>query len=165
MALHWHQDAEDFIERYRLDRQFVEDVVRSPQATEVDPRTQKVGYQVLRLRRGDIEVVVGYREPREPMVLFVRLLSGDNESPRHSVGGTKGSSIPPTLPELRRRITMYGYTITHDARHSKVLSTEGHLIAVLPKTPSDHRSLANSWRAFMRGHEQYLKGKKESGGA
>ena len=151
MKYQWNDEARNFVELYNVDRRLIVDAVRAPQMISTDPRSAEVGYPIKRLRRGDVEVVVGYREPEYPTILYVRLATpDDDQGPKRSPGGTKGSSLPPTLTELHRRITMAGYSLEHSGMHVKVLSQGGNLLMTLPKTPSDKRSLANAWHEFLR---------------
>jgi hypothetical protein len=157
-TLTWHQDAEDFVDDTGMDRAIIEAAARFPTSTSPDPRSATEGYPIKRLRRGDIEVVVGYREPKEPMILFVRLETpGEGRSMRSaSAGGGHGSSIPPTMTEMHRRIQALGYHLSSTTRHTKVLTRDGAPITTLPRTPSDNRSLANAWMQFQRAHQARL---------
>ena len=158
MNLEWNQEPLDFVDSYGLDVQLVEDAVRAPTAVDVDPRSAKVGHPIRRLRRGDIEVIVGYRTEDTPCVLYVRLLSVSSSSSGHGsrqpsgAGAGSGTSSPPTVHELHRRITALGYYIANDSRHAKVYTQAGNLVQTMPRTPSDHRSLANAWAEFKRVH-------------
>lgn len=151
MKYQWHDDAKNFVQLYAVDTRLIVDAVRAPQMISLDPRTAEVGYDIKRLRRGDVEVVVGYRDPEYPMILYVRLATpDDDQGPKRSAGGASGTTVPPTMGELHRRITMAGYSIDHSSAHPKVVARNGDTLMSLPKTPSDRRSLANTWREFIR---------------
>lgn len=161
MEIHWHPNALEFAEIYHLDKRLVEDAVRSPTSEEDDPYHEGADYPVKRVKRGDLSVTVGWREPNDPMILFIHLtLPGEQGRQRRSVGGTQGSSLPPTIPELHRRIVALGYSITTSGPHAKVRSREGAFIYTMPRTPSDKRSIANSWKGFERAHADYLASKE-----
>jgi len=159
----WNDEAKNFVELYGVDTRLIVDAVRAPQSVSIDPRTNEVGYPIKRLRRGDVEVVVGYREPEWPTILYVRLATpDDDQGPKRSPGGVSGSSVPPTMGELHRRITMAGYQVqTGGAAHPKVVSQTGDVLMSIPNTPSDKRSLANTWRDFVRLDREYKKASQE----
>lgn len=160
MKYQWNDEAKNFVELYGVDTRLIVDAVRAPQSISIDPRTPEVGYDIKRLRRGDVEVVVGYRDPERPMILYVRLATpDDDQGPKRSPGGTRGSSLPPTIAELHRRIVMAGYSLEHSAAHVKVIDREGNLLMPLPKTPSDRRAIANCWHDFLR-NDRAAKGGK-----
>lgn len=151
MKYQWNDEAKNFVELYNVDTRLIVDAVRAPQMISIDPRTAEVGYDIKRLRRGDVEVVVGYRDPEYPMILYVRLATpDDDQGARRSPGGISGSSVPPTMGELHRRITMAGYRIDHSAAHPRVMTKDGDFLMSIAKTPSDKRSLANTWRDFLK---------------
>lgn len=162
MEIHWHPRALEFAEVHRLDKQMVEDAVRAPTSVEADPHQESVDYPIQRVRRGDIIATVGWREPRDPMILFVHLnLPGEQGRQKRTVGGTKGSSLPPTVHELHRRIIALGYSISVTGPHAKVNSQQGETIYTLARTASDHRTIANGWRGFLRAHEEYKASKEK----
>ena len=128
MKYQWNDEAKNFVEIYGVDTRLIVDTVRAPQAVSLDPRSAEVGYDIKRLRRGDVEVVVGYREPEYPTILYVRLATPDDtQGPKRSHGGAKGSSLPPTVTELHRRITTQGYSLEYGAAHIKVIDDEKSL--------------------------------------
>lgn len=147
----WSDDAHDFMLIYGLDKELVLDVVRNPDREEMDPHSADVGYPIKKMRRGDIVVVVGYRDPDEPMILYVRLVNPDEpQYQKRSPRGASGSSLPPTRAELIRRIQFQGYQIDDSGRHTKVFNRAGKLMVTISKTPGSARSIADSWHQFQR---------------
>lgn len=152
----WDEEALMWAALWGLSVSAVEDCIHHPQQTAVDPRTKEIGHNVLRHRRGDVVVVVGYREPETPQVLFVTTMTGLAE--RHVRGGNggTGSTLPRSYRELRKRILDLGYRISVDSAHPKVRTSDGRVIMTFPGTPSDHRSLANTWRSFVKAHAKEM---------
>lgn len=55
------------------------------------------------------------------------------------------------LKKLLKAIEAHGFqTVTSSKGHIKVYDTNGHMIAVLAGTPSDHRSRLNELRPLKR---------------
>ena len=150
----WLAEATDFVEDVGLDAKMVESVVENPQRVEMDPRTSVVGYDVKRLKRGDIEVVVGYSDPENPMILFVRLLGPAEgwSGGRGAKGGTGGAGKgPSTVTDMVKRAQALGYTVEYST-HIKLM-WDGKFAMAIPRTPSDYRSLVNSWHQLLRDHK------------
>lgn len=148
--LAWNHAARSFVEDYSLDQRLVEDVVRKPDHIERDPHEAEVGYPVRRLRRGDITVVVGFREPDRPTILFVRLNHpGERVVAQRGAGTGSGSApAPSTLHEILRQATARGYEVRY-GKHVH-LHRNGKLAMSLSATPSDRNGYRQAWRDFMR---------------
>lgn len=150
----WLPEARDFVEDVGLDVEMIEAAVESPQRVELDPRTSAVGYDVKRLRRGDVEVVVGHSDPDNPMILFVRLLGpaqGQSGGRGSRSGGGGATKNPSTVTDLVKRAQGLGYTVEYST-HIKLMWNGKYAVA-LPRTPSDYRSLINSWHEVLRDHK------------
>lgn len=151
--LTWHAHALDFIDYYGIDQDMIEAVIRRPQRTHEDPSGADFGYPVLRYRRGDVEVVVGYEFPTHPMVLYIHLhLPMEPTGGGAKTPGGRGTTAPTTVADLHARIRAQGYSITQGGKHMQVRDGHGALLCVLPSTPSDHRTMMNTWRQFLRCH-------------
>lgn len=162
--MHWHPAARDFADMIRLDPAIVESAARNPAVVSDDPHGLEVGYPVKRHRRGDLEVVVGFQDAAQPAILFVRQHipnqrnRGQGDGATSGKGSGAGSSLPTSLRELRRRICAAGYKIVPGRRHDKVVTSAGDVLVTLPSTPSDHRSVPNTWRKFCQRHDLHQAG-------
>ena len=68
-----------------------------------------------------------------------------------AAGGGGGQTVAPrTLSQLRQRVVNAGLRIRAGSRHDLVIDTEGNVVAVLPRTPSDHRTVPNVWASIRR---------------
>lgn len=156
-SLRWLPEAESYADEWGLDQNDVESIVRSATQGTLDPRSNDAGYLIVRYRAGDVIVVVGYRETDHPMILSVYLHIPGNETigGKKSAGSGAGSTLPRSYLELRKRIMAAGYKITADL-HPKVYDPQdGTVFYTLPGTASDHRSLANNWRAWLKAKVKY----------
>jgi hypothetical protein len=78
-------------------------------------------YPVLRFRKGDLYVIVGFREPQKPMALGVYAQSRLDPDTHHTeaAGGggskTKRISTPTTFVQLKKRIAALGCVLEESA--------------------------------------------------
>lgn len=154
MTITWLPEATDFVEDVGLDPEIVLAVVQNPLRTERDPRSNLVGYEIKRLRRGDIEAVVGYLDPANPAIMFVRLLDsrGGRPTGKSTKGGTgRAGDGPSNVTDLVKRAQEMGYT-TEYSTHIKLM-WKGSFAMAVPRTPSDYRSLTNVWHQLVRDHK------------
>ena len=160
-SISWNDQALEYAGEFGLNPKDVETIVRTSSKGELDPYTHKVGHLVVKYRAGDVTVVVGYREKQHPRILWVRVNTGADDFKYHSSpGGVSGSTLPRSDRDLRRRIMEKGYKITPD-NHPKVIDVEtDQVIMTMAGTASDHRTLANTWRAFVRIHAENVAKKK-----
>lgn len=152
-----HGEAEQFIETYRFPQELVEHVCKYPQEVTLDPTSADKGYHVLRMRRGDITVVVGLRDPENPLALYVYL----NTPEDHTYGGgtrkstpgagTKKEKAPQSLRQMLGWCAANGCTTewSSGSGHTKVYF-EGAFMGTLPTTPSDHRSFKNAYSQISK---------------
>lgn len=135
--------------------------------TRWDPNSLQIGHLVLHHSDGTLIVVTGYREPTVPVVLAVydedRYFRHfeDTKDRYRSTKGLTGSQLPSSLKSLFKMIEDLGYHLTKD-NHPKVLDDQGNLVFTLPGTPGDRRSLANSWKAFLKIHQKRILTKKST---
>ena len=149
----WYPDALSFIESYGVDPAIIEAAALHPWTVTDDPKGAEVGYPVKRLRRGDVEVVVGYRDEDEPAILYVRLHTPDDPTSggRGSIKPQgRGSKIPTTLRGLKAEILQAGYSIELGGRHDLVRRPDGSVCMTLPITPSSPTSIPNAYQNFLR---------------
>ena len=152
MKISWSRSADDFVDSVKLDRDLVEDVVRNPEQTSVDPRSNGVGHKILRLRRGDVVVCVGYREEDEPTIIFVHLSNPDESgfsAPRGSKSGVGivGADIPASPQELIRRAQKLGLEVRW-GKHP-MLYLDGGYVTAVAGTPGDRNSIKMAWRRIL----------------
>lgn len=161
-TIEWDRQASKGAERWGLEKEDVEKIVRNPQRSVLDAYSTEVGYPVVKHISGDVVVVTGYRERRSPMVLSVFLSTGPGTVAGSRSGGGKGKSSPTSLGELTKRIKDMGYVFAAGG-HPKVIDPEtGTVIYTIPGTPSDWRSLANCWKAFLRRHDKWIGTEKQA---
>lgn len=155
----WDEHAEYYAAMWGLTRENVESVVRNPAASSIDPSTSEHEYMVLRHRTGDIIVVTGYLVPDMPKVIFVTTVTGAERVAKYQKAkvGNKPSSMPVSYRDLNTRIRNLGYTIEPGGKHLRVLDSDKNYVYTLPNSASDHRSLANTWRGFLRVHMERTK--------
>lgn len=155
----WTNDARAFVEIYHMDAWMVEDVVRAPTTVELDPHSNEVGYPVRRMRRGDITVVVGFRDPEDPTILFIHLDTPDNHTGSGgSIGGRAGAGlgVPGSVAEMLRALEGLGLQIRY-GKHYQVYDGD-IFVTHLASTPRDRNSVKAAWRTV----NQYLDRRAES---
>ena len=152
-SVEWQEDALDWAATWGLKTSDVEDVIKQPYDMAVDPRSGEAGHEIMRYRRGDVIVVAGLRNPKIPVVLYVTTVTGIEA--KKKAGGRSGSTAPRTFTDMRRRIEKLGYTIeVLNQGQLGVFNENGHKVYVMPSTPSEYRSLLNSWMGFLRAHRE-----------
>lgn len=154
----WDERARGYLTQWNLTEDEVRRVIRSDLNPTMDPSSSDVGHPILRFRGGDVVVVVGLREPIRPKILSVYMvIPGLREHRERTAKGGSGSSLPKTQRQLRSWIAGFGYSFRTGGSHDAVIDPEtGKRVYTVPITPSDHRSLANSWRGFLRAHAVYV---------
>lgn len=153
----WRTDAKEFAASYGLSQEDVEAIVRSRINPQVDPRSHEVGHLIIRYRAGDVIVVVGYREVDAPMVMSVWVDHHHESKAKQGsrTPGGQGKSAPTTVKELVKRVLASGYKVEMGGSHYRVVDKEtGDFLMSLPITPSDHRTIPNAWRTFIRKDAQ-----------
>lgn len=150
-VIEWHQPARDTAEQFGLDEETVLAAVRSPAHVEVDPSTAYRDYYVERRRRGDVTAIVAFPDDTRPPIIWgVYLNLPINQGKLRKAGSGSGNTAPTTMRELRRRIVMAGLKIVPGGHHDRVETADGRLVASLPRTPSDHRSIPNALTTLGR---------------
>lgn len=98
----------------------VESVVRQSERVEVAPETAAKKYPVLKFARGDVLVVVGFRNPRLPMIIAaywqaLRLpsqgVSADQSDRSGGGGGRRTVGLPTTAKQLVKRLRDVGASV------------------------------------------------------
>lgn len=144
--------AKEFLETYDFPEDVVRSVVANPETIERDPRTAEVGYPVIRLRRGDITVVVGAENPEYPAVMYIYLHTPEQFGAGGSTsGGGSGSKLPTSTRQLRTWLMDIGCSLDSSGKgsHTKVYYRDRYL-GVIAKTPSDNRSVANEYHLMRK---------------
>jgi len=157
-TLFWDDRAQDWLDTWNITQDEAESIVLYDTRPTLDPSSTAAGHPILRFRKGDVIVVVGLREQHRPKVLSVFMhIPGMKEWVERTTSSNSGSSLPTTNRQLRSWIIDFGYRIIPGGgKHDKVADREdGTVIYSLPNTPSDHRSLANAWKAFLKEHAKY----------
>ena len=153
----WSDSAKEFARKLDVTTEEVEQIVRNPGSTRWDKSSLDKGHLVVHHVSIDLVVVTGYLETSKPRVLGVYEVYETVNI--RAPGRGRGSSLPGSWQELRRRIEDLGYLIVSGSNHPKVIDRNtGHLVYVLPGTPSSYSSLANCYKGFLRAHEEHIKG-------
>lgn len=153
--LDWQPAALDVAYQFGLNEDAIEAIVRKPETVTVDPSNATRAWTVLRYRRGDVSVVVGFPEDMPPRIWGVYLTlpmegTGEKRGTQGANGGGGGSEVPKTMRGLRRRIVESGLVIRPGGSHDRVETEDGQFVAALPITPSDHRTIPNLWTTLRR---------------
>lgn len=151
--LTWHPAVLDFVNDIGLDQELVLDVLRKPERVGDD--VTRLGMAAKTFQRGDLFVAVGvdgYERGRPASIIHVKLLSDRADRHRSSGGGATGTSSGPATPRaLRQAVVALGFRIEAGTRHDKVIDPKtGLVVTTIPSTPSDGRSIPNTWAAVRR---------------
>lgn len=103
-----------------LDFDGVEAALRHPDRVEIRPESYGggKGYPVLGFYRGDVRVIVGFREPSRPMIIDTRFSIKTQPAARDGVtdggggGAKKDTGLPKTITQLRKRLAQAGAELT-----------------------------------------------------
>lgn len=147
--------ALDFIEETRFDQDLIIDVVRHPTESYRDPKSMEVGYNIYRFRRGDITVVVGFRDMENPKIIYIYL--HDPEEHRKTAKGSRtgagsGSKTPTTMNGLQTWLRNQGCVLSWEHKSGVMTVTwRGIYVGNLHSTPSGgNRSLKNMYHRLSR---------------
>ena len=160
-SISWHDDAKSYADMYGLELKDVEAIVLAKSKPVIDPRTNETGNLVMRYRAGDVVVVTGLRDPKNPVIMSVWVETGMTKGGSKKNTGTAGTGMPTTMKQLQRRILDDGFKIKHGGAHLRVEDDEGYMIATLPSTPSEYRSIPNAWKSYCRKKAEYLQRKQD----
>jgi len=153
----WDDEAVLHAHIYGLDTEDVETIVRNRSNPVRDPHSNDVDHEIIRYTAGDVVAVVGFKDP-EPKILSVWInMPDDVRRAGTTKGGGPGTNLPRTIRDLKKRILARGYKIKMGGSHEKVYSEDGTFITTIPATPSDHRSIPNAWKQFIRNAVKYEK--------
>jgi hypothetical protein len=151
MVMKWLPSARDYCREWGVSEDVVNAALAFPQSVHDDVTNQ--GHAAKVYRRGDIEVAVGMAF-EEPAILHVRVITGS--SGRSSRGGPVSSgSAPTTVRGMKKYAVEAGLKIRAGTRHDQVIDpVTGSVITTIPSTPSDVRSLLNTYADIRRWERQ-----------
>jgi hypothetical protein len=154
-SIDWHDDAKEYAQSYGLTPDDVELIVTNKTNPQLDPRSHEVGHLIVRYRAGDVIVVVGYREPKRPVIMSVMVDHHHESRAGSKAPGGAGKTGPTTMKALVKRILDHGYRVEMGGSHYRVVDkVTGEFLMSLPVTPSDHRSIPNAWSSFLNKDAQ-----------
>lgn len=112
----------DVLALWGLDTELTEAVLRNPESVEVRPESFHTNkrYPVLGFKRGDVQVILGMRDPVHPCIIAVYVasrLEADEHRVNHHGGGAGGKSetgLPKTAGQLRSRLEAAGCDLRID---------------------------------------------------
>jgi hypothetical protein len=137
----------------------VKAALRNPQRVTVRPESQDKGYPVLRFGRGDVDVILGFRMPRLPMVIACYAASRTDAHALPGVvnrtggGGSKekDSTAPKDGRALASKLKKYGVIITPDDKDEKaLLSYKGQEIGHISLNTQNKETVLNDWSRARR---------------
>lgn len=146
--------AQEFLDTYDFPEDLVRSVVMSPEHIERDPYTLEVGYPVIRMRRGDITVVVGVQDPHNPSVLYIYLHVPEDgvqrSGTKKGASGSHKSNKPTSIRQLRGWLINEGCSLEPSGSgHSNVMY-DGIFVGSVASTPSEYRSVENAYHQLKK---------------
>lgn len=160
-ALVWDDRAEGCARMWGLARADVEAIIRHDPQPVTDPHASDVGYPILRYRRGDVVVVVGFRYVESPKVLYVHTVTdqesrGDDPKWKRVASGGPGSDLPTSHRDLKRRILGLGFRfeIAGNGHLAVIDKATGERLCGISSTPSTSSSVADDWKQFRRAYDR-----------
>ena len=153
--LEFYGAAKDFVAEYQFDEELLKDVVRHPTDRHRDERSSEVGYNIWHFRRGDITVVVGFKEIENPLILYVYLHDPEDHTRGSSGSRTSGGPAtkdPTTVRALQTWLRDQGCVIGWDRKTGGMtVSWKDTFVGTLHMTPhTQGASLKNSFHHFRR---------------
>jgi len=151
-----HQNVLDL---YGVDLEFAISTIRNPQAVSIDSTMRRRDYPVLRFRRGDLYVVVGFKARQRPAILGVyvnALLEPDaHQAPTGSGGGgskQKTLGKPRTIVALVKRLRMLNITLgePNDAGTAEATYHDQSLGRVQVLGVASRLEVESSWDRMQR---------------
>jgi hypothetical protein len=156
MTYTWLPAALAFIDEYGIPPEVVESAAARPTTIGLNEDSGRDGYLIKDHRRGDVTAIVGYRDD-QPSILYVRIHTHlDFSRGTTDTAGSGSSNTPKTMRGVRARIVAEGFSIVAGGSHDRVESRDGDLICSLPTTPSERRSVANSWSDYRRARDRFI---------
>lgn len=151
----WLPGVKDYAAMWGMSPEDVEQIINAKGRCSIDAHTADVGHLVVRYYAGDVIIIVGYRRLRHPKVMSVFIEGGMPDTSSGSKTPSKGGSDAPTsIRALTKKILDAGYRVEHAGRssgHLRVINAEtGAFLMTIPSTPSDHRTVPNTWSEFLR---------------
>lgn len=141
-----------------LDKEAVETAVRKPQHVEIRPESREKKYPVLAFRRGDIQVVMGFRDRLKPAVIacyWRPLLEHDHHVVnRHGGGGArKSTGLPTTVKAAVTQLQREGLTFpdTWESATSPVeVSYRGKVLSKMKVHLSNKTQIQSDYQRLLR---------------
>lgn len=149
----------DVLALYGVDMEEVEAAVRLPQRVEVRPESMDKRYATLAFFRGDMQVILGFRFPRQPGVMAVYLgsmLTHDSHHVDHQGGGAGGrqaNKLPTTPRQLINRLKATGATVAHDPASTSgamLVTFRGHDIGKISGERMDRKQVQSDFNRMQR---------------
>lgn len=133
----------DVLALHGLNKDEVETAVRNPERVEIRPESKGKGYPVLGFQRGDVRVIMGFRNRVKPAVIacyWTTLLAHDTyRVDRHGGGGRRTSAGLPSRPDVAiKRLRQLGAEIAEGDKTATVTYRGQELGQIsLGNTPKD----------------------------
>ena len=148
-------EAMEVARSYGLENEAVSAAVRFPEHVYPDPSSGTRDWYTERRRRGDITVVVTYPDDEPPLVwgVYLNLPMPDNSSTGSIKAGGKGTKLPTSERELRKRIAAHPRLhIVPGTKHDRVVDkTTNQVITTISRGKvGDSHSVANAGQTIIR---------------
>jgi hypothetical protein len=148
----------DVLALYGVDMEEVEACVRMPQRVEVRPESMDKRYATLAFFRGDMQVILGFRFPRQPGVMAVYLgsmLTHDSHHVEHmgGGGGSRTHRLPTTPKQLINRLKATGATVTTDTKSTSgamLVTFRGQEIGRISGERMDRKQVQSDFNRMQR---------------
>jgi hypothetical protein len=149
----YHPDVESL---YGLDRDGITNAVRHPERCEVRPESKSKGYPVIKFARGDVNVIMGYRDRKSPAVIRAEwgwlLGHSQYEVDRHGGGGSKAATgLPNTFAQLAGRLKIAGAEVTpSEDGKTAVVTYQGQELGRVTKEKCPRSTVHSDWNRITR---------------
>jgi hypothetical protein len=151
---------DDVLALQGVDIESADAAVRAPQRVEIRPETSSKGYPVLMFVRGDVQVVMGFRNPLRPVVIaayWTALLVHDVDRPGYSSGMAgggrreKGHTSPGTVPKLVQSLKARGCELEWDLLTTKPVEVTylGEKLGKIPVDKQARRDVQFTWSRIL----------------
>lgn len=135
-------------------------VVRHPEQVKINEESAKKKYPILTFHRGDITVVLGFREPHEPFMMaayFTGEALKEYQRSRATGGGgaRKGEGVPTRPDLLRRRLVELGASVDEDRDSdadgkTATVTFHGQVLGQIALVNWTKVSVGNDWQRMQR---------------
>jgi hypothetical protein len=141
----------DVADMYGMDFDLVDSVIRNPQEVSVRPETVTKGYPVLKFARGDIQAIMGFKDPQLPMCIAVYFTHRLDHEDRHTRSGGEQMRPPSTGSALLRHLKGMGAEIKkNDARETARVTYKNQSLGQVSTRDHDRDAVRRDFERMAR---------------